>query len=185
MDILANKMMSRFSMMSLLVVLLFATSSVTSIAENYKASQKQKVIAGAIYKFIKFIEWEDSTRKTAENFNLCLQRYDPAFDPLTKRKVQGKAIQLRLLDKENFTGHCDVLFLNAEENNGIVLLKEFKNKSVLTISEQVGFATQGGIIELGSHNNRLTFSINLLSAKANNLNIGFQLLSLANHVIKD
>ncbi len=171
--------------MASLLVLLFATGSIASIAENYKATQKQKVIAGAVYKFIKFIEWENSTRETAENFNLCLQRYDPAFTPLTKRKVQNKMIKLRLLDKEKFTGHCDVLFLNAEKNNTIALLKEFKDKSVLTISEQIGFASQGGIIELGNHNNRLTFSINLLSAKANNLNIGFQLLSLANHVIKN
>ena len=184
MDILAKKILSSFSIGSLLVVL-FAAGSVTSIAEDYKASQKQKVIAGAIYKFIKFIEWEDSTRKTAENFNLCLQHDDPAFTPLTKRKVQNKPIQIRLLNKKKFTGHCDVLFFNAEKGNSIELLKEFKNKSVLTISEQVGFASQGGIIELGSQNNRLTFSINLLSARASHLNIGFQLLSLANHVIKN
>ncbi len=170
---------------ALLSILLFATGSVASIAENYQPTQKQKVIAGAVYKFIKFVEWEDTTRKTTEHFNLCLQNHDPAFDPLTKRKVQDKAIKIRLLGQKNFTGHCDVLFLNAKETNSIEQLKKLNEQSTLTISEQIGFAEQGGIIELGSRNNRLTFSINVPSAKANHLNIGFQLLSLANHVIKN
>ncbi|MDQ7091659.1 MAG: YfiR family protein [Methylococcales bacterium] len=184
MDILTRKLTMRF-LMVLLSMMLFATGSIESIAENYKTTQKQKVIAGAIYKFIKFVEWDAGLIKNKKTFNVCLQHYDSAFEPLTKRTIQNKPIRLHLMDNENFKEDCHVLFLNAKESDFTEILKKFTHKATLTISEQAGFASQGGIIELGNHNNRLIFSISLLSAKASQLNIGFQLLSLAHHVIKN
>ncbi len=115
---------------------------------------------------------------------MCLQQHDPAFEPFKKRRIQGKTISIQILDAGSTGENCDVLYLNAAQNNHGDLVKHVKHKPVLTISEQPGFAEQGGMIELGNHNNRLTFSINLLAAKASRLNVGFQLLSLARKVIE-
>lgn len=162
-----------------MLVILLATGSVAGIAA-YKATQKQKVVAGAIFKFIKFVDWK---RDTTENFNMCLQQYDAAFEPFTQRKIRGKTIKLVLLTAEIRPDYCDALYLNDTETDKQQVINQYKN--TLTISEQSGFLSQGGIIELGSQNNRLTFSINQQAAKANQLTIGFQLLSLAQHVIEN
>ena len=163
--------------------MLLAAGTVISIADN-KATQKQKVVAAAIFKFIKFVEWESNSAVSEESFYMCLQQYDSAFEPFIKRKIHGKTIKLLLLNAEKQAENCDALYLNTAQNNHEEILKSYKNKSVLTISEQPGFSSQGGVMELGNHNNRLTFIINQRVAKANNLNIGFQLLSLAKNVIE-
>ncbi|MGR9014673.1 MAG: YfiR family protein, partial [Gammaproteobacteria bacterium] len=126
----------------------------------------------------------DGSAGSQATFSLCLQQHDPAFEPFKKRRIQGKAITVQVLDTGNTGENCDVLYLNAAPNNHGDMVKHVKHKPVLTISEQPGFADQGGMIELGNHNNRLTFSINLLAAKASRLNVGFQLLSLARKVIE-
>lgn len=182
MDILNRKIATTISTLLLFVVLL-AAGTVIGIAGN-NATQKQKVVAGAIFKFIKFVEWESHSGISEDSFYMCLQQYDLAFEPFTKRKIQGKVIKLRLLNAGKQEGNCDALYLNAAQSNHLDILERYKNKSVLTISELSGFSSQGGVMELGSHNNRLTFIINQRVAKENHLNIGFQLLLLAKHVIE-
>ena len=182
MDILNKKILTTTSILLLFIVLLAAGTVITIAANN--ATQKQKVVAGAIFKFIKFVEWENNLGVSQQNFHMCLQQYDSAFEPFTQRKVQGKRIKLLILDAGKQADNCDALYLNTAQSNHVEILKTYKNKSVLTISEQPGFSSQGGVMELGNHNNRLTFIINQRVAKANNLNIGFQLLSLAKNVIE-
>jgi len=185
MDILNKKNSLRFPIL-LLSIIVFTTVSFASIADNYKITQKQKVIAGAIYKFIKFVEWDQLSTKNQKNFIVCLQQYDPAFEPFMERTIANKPIKLQLLNQKSNPKACHVIFFNRPQRDSGAILQTLTNpQSILTISAQPGFITQGGIIELGSHNNRLTFSINLAAAKANHLNIGFQLLSLADHVIKN
>lgn len=171
----------------LLLIMVIAAGSLVTIADNYKSTQKQKVIAGAIYKFIKFVDWETPLLENNSVFTLCLQQYDSAFEPMKTRQVKGKTIEIAIVDLLNGgqsrNSVCDVFYLNTAQNNHLEILQELKNKSVLTISEQSGFVEAGGVIELGNVNNRLTFSINTQAAKANHLNIGFQLLSLARKVI--
>ncbi|NOQ36010.1 MAG: DUF4154 domain-containing protein [Methylococcaceae bacterium] len=182
MDILNRKFVTPVYTVFLFILLL-ASGTMISHA-NYQASQKQKVIAGAIYKFIKFVEWETEASKSQASFNVCLLQHDAAFEPFKQRKIQGKAINIVLVDGHENADACHVLYLNLAETDSKKILQSLTNKSVLTISEQAGFAAQGGIVELGNTNNRLTFSINLLAAKAQSLNIGFQLLSLAKKVIE-
>ena len=169
---------------ALLFILVLTAGTAMSYASG-KTSQKQKVIAGAIYKFIKFVDWEDNVVNSQATFNLCLLQNDAAFEPFKKRKIQGKTIQIIVFNHTHQPDNCNVLYLNSTENNHQQILDDFKNNAVLTISEQAGFITQGGMIELGSANNRLTFGINLFSAKQQRLNIGFQLLSLARTVIEN
>ncbi len=179
MDILNKRLLTTIHAL-LLLSFLFAAGSL-SLQASSGATQKQKVIAGAIYKFIKFVEWEQEIVEARPSFNLCLLQYDAAFEAFKKRQFQGKAIKV-LIFKEKVQA-CDALYLNASLNHDEAL-QRFKDQPVLTISERQGFAASGGIIELGNHNNRLTFSINQASAKAKRLNIAFQLLSLARKVIE-
>jgi len=181
MDILNRKLLT-FLSTTVLFVLLLATGTFISIAAN-KTTQKQKVMAAAVFKFIKFVDWENNILQSKNSFHMCLQKYDASFEPFIKRKVQGKMIKLIILTAEKKPDRCDALYLNSTHPQAMENFNSYKNTATLTISEQAGFLSQGGIIELGSHNNRLTFSINQLMAKTNQLNIGFQLLSLAKHVI--
>jgi len=165
------------------LVLLIATGSIVSIASN-QVSQEHKVIAGAIFKFIKFVEWDGHLTEPKQNFYMCLQKHDVAFEPFTKRKVQGKAIKLLLISENKTEELCDALYLNSAKTDMTQVLERYKNQAILTIAENADFIEQGGIMQLGRRNNRLTFSINQRAAKANHLTIGFQLLSLAQHVIE-
>ncbi|MGR9014433.1 MAG: hypothetical protein ACU83U_12385, partial [Gammaproteobacteria bacterium] len=79
MDILNRKILTVVCTVLLFAVLL-AAGSMTSMAGN-NDRQKQKVVAGAIYNFIKFIDWEDGSAGSQATFSLCLQQHDPAFEP--------------------------------------------------------------------------------------------------------
>jgi len=183
MDILTKKLFKTSSTVLMLIILI-ASGSVISIAA-YQSSQKQKVVAAVIFKFIKFVQWDNQFDTSKNSFNMCLQQDDAAFQPFKQRKIQGLKINLLLLGANKQTPQCDALFLNAPESQYMDLLKQYKNKSTLTISEQAGFLAQGGIVELGSQNNRLIFSINNRVAQANKVTIGFQLLSLAKDVLEN
>ncbi|WP_198244356.1 YfiR family protein [methane-oxidizing endosymbiont of Gigantopelta aegis] len=178
MDILNKKLASGLVLVLLSSVALLS-GTLLSFAENDFVTQKQKVIAAAIYKFIKFVDWSNTPEQNAHSFTVCLNQYDPAFKPLTSRSVQGKPIRLQILDKKADLNQCQAIYLNGQNS---IDLNTLKHKPVLTISENSGFLQQGGIIELGNHNNRLVFSINHGAAKKNGLNIGFQLLALARKV---
>jgi len=181
MDILTKSLRSTVFTLLLISLVVAAGSGITYALNT--STQKQKVIAGAIYKFIKFIEWQDGSVRDSDSFNICLQQYDAAFEPFKTRKMQGKAIQIHLLNETALAANCHVVYMNHDSDNHVDLLQTFKNKSIVTIASDKAFASQGGIIELGNHNNRLSFAINQTVAKANQLNVGFQLLSLANDVI--
>lgn len=181
MDVLKNHFRAAVSCLLLLGLVLAAGTAIT--IANGNASQKQKVVAGAIYNFIKFIDWQ-SAASDRQPFALCLQRYDAAFEPFKQRQVRGKDIQLSVLDAGQAPERCDAVYLNAESAEQDHWLQAFKRLPVLTISERPGFAERGGVIELGEHNNRLIFTINQTAAKAVRLNVGFQLLSLARKVIE-
>jgi hypothetical protein len=177
-----NKIFLKKIVPSLLFIIIFIAGITVAKADD-RISQKQKVIAGAIYKFMAFITW-DSSLNTQTSFNLCLLQHDSAFEPFKNRHFQNKPIKVLLFDGKNKQDHCHVLYLNTATQS-TTFINNFKNKPILTISQNTGFINQGGIIELEDYNNRLAFSINLLAAKNNNLNIAFQLLSLASKVIEN
>jgi len=179
MDILRKK-----GVTVLLFALLFASGTIVTIASN-QVIQKNKVIAAAIYKFIKFVDWENDSFNSLDEFNMCLQQYDSTFEPFTKRNIQSKTIKLLLLDQKTNISSCNAIYLNDSQSNDYLdIIAKSKTYSVLTISEQTGFLEAGGIIELANQNNRLTFSINQQAAQQGQLNVGFQLLSLARKVIE-
>jgi len=174
MDILKNR--ARLLLLPLLLMSLIQPS----IATN--STQKQKVVAAAIFKFIKFIDWETPNTAQASHFNMCLQQEDSAFQPFESRTIGGKNIKVLLINKTTQLLSCHAVYLNNTTEDASKSLADFKN--TLTISGQTGFIEQGGIIELNDYNNRLAFSINVPASKQQSLNIGFQLLSLARHVIE-
>ncbi len=179
-----TKTLIKTSSTALLMAILIASGSVIGFAA-YQTTQKQKVVAAVIFKFIKFVEWEYQSEIDRTSFNMCLQQHDAAFEPFEQRKVQGREIKLLLLEANKQRLQCDALFLNATGNQSMALLNYYKNQPTLTISEQPDFLAQGGVVELGKQNNRLIFSINNRVAQANKMSIGFQLLSLAKNVLEN
>ena len=183
MDILIVNNLHMVALKLCLMIVLFLTPWISHAETSLNISQKQKVNAAAIYKFINFIEWPENSLNNP-SLTICLQQNEQAFTPFKNRRVQSKTLILKVISAEEAIDECNIIYMNATSNtNTRQLLSKFKHHAILTISDKPEFLQQGGMIQLDAKNNRLSFGINRIAAQQENINIAFQLLSLADTVI--
>ena len=108
-------------------------------------------------------------------------------------------VKLFLIVKHNYNGNmgvphhadpgiekldqCHILFICASEKNQLSnIIQRLNNASVLTVADMEGFTSAGGMINLVMQDNKVSFDINLKSARLAGLKISSRLLKLANTV---
>jgi len=170
----ARKSSRPVSQLSILLLMFFAWSPVQA-ADGFKAEQLKVAF---IYHFTQFINWpEDDQIQAKKNFNVCLtgKGYEArAWDDMNGKDVGGRSIQTAACTT---CRECDLVFVTSS-----AAIKPFKQRGVLTISEQPGFAAAGGVIELYAVEGRLRFRINVDAAERAGLTISSRLLKLADIV---
>lgn len=135
-----------------------------------------------LYNFLKLAEWPAA--QAADPMEVCLARIDPfgvALEALQGREVQGKALQVRVVEAGQSLAGCRLLFISAEEKSGTVRhwLAASAGQALLTVSDGPGFIGQGGMIGLVAIDNKLRFEVNLEPVHSNRLKLSAQLLQLA------
>jgi len=92
-------------------------------------------------------------------------------------------IQLRSLDGARNLDGCDVVFVENDTVRGeTYLLKEAREKRVLSIGAGDRFIGKGGIIRIYLKDKKLAFDISATAADASRIKIDARLLSLAKKV---
>ena len=175
---------------------------------------KVKLKVGFVYNFLKFIDWpqekekqkDSDTEKTITIGIIGPEELFGAFKPMEKKTVKKRRIVIK-----HFTGFekprksrdktdtkwdknietlktCEVLIFSAEHTATVESLKEIlnalKGSPILTVSEQVDFLENGGIINFLKEGKKTRFEINLISAKSNKLKIDARLLKMAKRVVQ-
>jgi hypothetical protein len=152
-------------------------------------SEEYKVKAAFIYNFTNYIEWpERAFPDDSKYLTIGILGRNPfgnSINLLAGKTVSGRKIVIRHIYKIEEALECQILFISdSEQKNAARILRFLRGRPVLSISDQKGFCQAGGIINLITIKKRVRFDINALAAKRAGIQIGSQLLNLANDVIE-
>ncbi len=143
-----------------------------------------QIKAAFLYNFAKFIEWPASAHVSdADVFTIGILGPDPFGSDIAV--IEGKPVKdkpLRIVrgsTLDELKG-CQVLFIGATAAAELEqIVKQLKSKPVLTVGESMGFARQGGMVQLMTVENKVRFEINAEVAEQAGLKISSHLLRLA------
>ncbi|MBN4072198.1 YfiR family protein [Flavobacteriales bacterium AH-315-E23] len=166
------------------VILLFLISSgFTPVQTNDNTNAKIK--ATFIYNFTRYIEWPAEAKKG--NFEIGVLGNTPLYAELIEmQRKTTRGAQPFLIKKYlsvSSIGKCHMIFIskaNSGEMDAIV--KKFKGKSTLIISEKPGLIEKGDINFVVT-NNKQGFEINRGNIAGHSLSIASSLQAFATKVI--
>jgi hypothetical protein len=137
-----------------------------------------------IYNLAKFVEWPSSTyRSSNAPLVICIVGVDP-FDPdledeLRGRNVDGHPVQIRRLKAGDEIGACQLVFIPlTAKDQAAGIVAGLRGSSTLTVGEDEGFATRGGIINFALEGNRVHLEANPHAARRAGLRISSKLLNI-------
>ena len=147
--------------------------------------REDRIKAALVFKLVKFVDWPAAAMSGREPIQICALGDSRVGEALAA--VDGKPARDRLAQFRKITGlamneikGCHVLYLPAQARelaNG--LPGHLRGRNVLTVSDAADFARRGGMIGLVQNENKLSFEINLRSAREGGLEPGAPLLELA------
>lgn len=161
-----------------------AVSLPARAAADLAAAQREYLIKAAfVYDMLKATQWP---KARSGRVVLCVLGRDPFG--AAWRSIEGRPIGKSRLDvapvqaESGFTG-CDALLLGTSERARWPQIRgALGTRPILTMSESVGFARDGGMVELMAVDNRLRFDVNLKAVRKAGLSIDTNALEQANMV---
>lgn len=144
-----------------------------------------QVKAAFVYNFVKFTDWPPTVFPSPQSpMYLCLNRsknnHFNAFTALEGRIVQGRPLQVKVINRVDEIKTCHVLYISDAEDKFVSeAIRATNNLPILTVSDADDFAESGGMIGLVVVNSGIQFEINQEATKRVNLNLSAQLLRLA------
>jgi hypothetical protein len=166
-------------------LLLTACLCIARIAAAATGAEYQ-VKAAFIYKFATYVRWPATAGVNVTTpFVIGILGKDPFGTALSEvvrgQNVQGRAILIRNVVRAEEALHCDVVFVSSSERDNLPqILAALRAVPVLTVSDVVQFAEQGGMIGLViTEDNHIRFTINKAAIERPGLRASAQLLHLA------
>lgn len=154
---------------------------------SVQATEENRLKVALIYKLTKFVEWPaDVPRVSGERFQVCLiGRGDimDRFDAIAGREVAGRAIELFSPRALADAASCDLAFITRE---GLARIEGLHGvmveHSVLSVSDERGFAANGGMVELAKRGRKLVFRVNRKVAERAGIRFSAPFLGVADLV---
>jgi hypothetical protein len=171
---------------ALLALLLLAAAA--SAGADARSDLEYQVKAAFLFNFAKFVEWPaDAFAGPRDPVAICVVGKDPFGESLDSvvrgETVSGRPLVVRRTRQALEARGCQVVFLpQSERGHQDEILSSVEGASILTVGEDDGFLTGGGIIRFVLEENRVRFEINLAAAEANGLKLSSRLLRLARSV---
>jgi hypothetical protein len=149
------------------------------------APTEYELKAAFIYQIAKFVEWPSSVAP----LRLCVlggNPFGPALESIRGKPVNGRRMEVSLLDTDADTRECNMLFIAAPAERNIERIAAISRGSgVLTIGDTEGFAQRGAIVNFFLENGKVRFEINREASRRAGLKISSQLLKLARIIQED
>jgi hypothetical protein len=150
--------------------------------------------AAFVYRLSKFVEWPAENFERADSPFVIGVLGKGSFAEVLARKVDGKKAKgrnivvrrVRQLTTAEDLADCHVLFVPSTEQEQVAqeIRAVLQDASILTIGDVEGFSRKGGIIGFSERDNKMSFEINLDSARRANLKIQAKLLKIG-QIVKD
>lgn len=170
-----------------LIIALFFPHTAVPHAEELQLNEQQ-VRSAIVYNIARYVTWPASPASDNTVFTIGIfgqGHTTSAWSTLQSKTVQGHKISVRRFTDLDELTNCQLVFIEQSERRNLPrILAELKDYPVLTISEIEGFSHYGGMITLRIINNRMTFEVNLKSARASGLTISSNILKLAAEVLQ-
>ncbi len=131
-----------------------------------------------ILRLADFITWPKSSERT--HFTVCIDLHDAVAKEL--QKIEAPLVKslpvvvIQLPQKQNIQ-QCQIVYLTKESFNLI-----FTEKPVLTVSSELDFAEQGGMIEFFLEGDKVKMKVNLFVANKVGLQLSSKLIRLMQRV---
>jgi hypothetical protein len=164
-----------------LAALLILMSNSVSFA-SAEVSQEFQIKAVVLERFITFVQ----TPAELPDKPPCVYGNAEIVEALTElTSLEPDVHGVRRLDDPLEVSNCSLVFLGAPSSPSArrELLSKYSHKSVVTVSDQPGFAEQGGMIELTMNQGKVGFIINRAAAEQAGITFSSQLLALAKQVL--
>ncbi|MGB8339271.1 MAG: YfiR family protein [Burkholderiales bacterium] len=170
-----------------IIVAALTACLIFSQAVGYAQVQEYELKAAFLYNVALFTDWPADTFEDKDlPFNFCIAGTDPfsnSLDSLLTKLLKQRKISVSRLGKAPNFNNCQILFIPATENNRAeAILKEIKNTSTLTVSEDNSTFKKGSMLNLSIIENRLRFQVNMDAVSTAKLSISSKLLRLADSV---
>ncbi len=121
--------------------------------------------AALIYAIARFVDWPaDTFSAPTAPMHVCVFGADPfgatLDDTFKGHTVGGHPVTVRRVT--DIDRICNVLFVSRSERKRMALVTDqLRSSAVLTVSEEDGFRSAGGMIELYGDGEKVRFSLNL------------------------
>lgn len=142
-------------------------------------SLEYRVKAAYLFNFTKFVDWPAEALPQNAPLSICVAAPNPfgttLVDTVRGESVEGRALATRTVSDAN---GCHVLFVP----DGVLpspLLRDARNKPVLTVGESPDFLRQGGVVRFVMEHGKVRFEINQDAATRAQLRISSRLLRLS------
>lgn len=166
---------------------LFLTYGTVLYAEELQLNEQQ-IKSAIVYNIARYVTWPTASLNTGAVFTIGILSQGhpvPAWNSLHGKTIHGHKISVRRFTDLDELTNCQLVFIESSERKNLSrILMSLKEYSILTISDIDGFSHNGGMIALQIINNRMTFEINLKSARAAGLTVSSNILKLASEVIQ-
>jgi hypothetical protein len=143
-----------------------------------EVSLEYQVKATYLFNFVKFVEWPADAG--VGPLTICVAERNPFGDSLREaiqgEKIGGRSLETRVVNQPDSS--CDVVFVPRGTTAGRYL-EAFRDSATLTVGEDAGFLTKGGIINFIVERGNVRFEIDPSAAKRADLRISSHLLRLS------
>jgi hypothetical protein len=158
---------------------------VTAWAAPASAVSEERMMAGFLFNFAKFVKWPEAAFASPEAPISIGVLGDRDFAEILTKVVSGKTARGRAIEVEVHQvpgsareGH--ILFAPASWNGGLDdMVSAVTGFNVLTVADAPGFSQAGGMVTFLREGSKLRFEINEVVAGQAGLRISARLLGLA------
>jgi len=170
----------------LCILLLSILPSSLSFGQSGDVPQEYLVKAKYLLNIPLFTEMP-SQANIGTSYTICLIGDTPLEKVLGSSKgklIKNRPLTIRKVVDLGQVDSCQMLFIASSERHRLqTLLPEAHRRGILTISDMRNFARLGGMINLLTIDNRVTFDLNLSVASKASISFSSHLLKLAHDII--
>jgi uncharacterized protein DUF4154 len=159
-------------------------------AQSARALEYQ-VKAVFLFNFAQFVGWPAGAfPDSVAPMVIGVLGNDP-FGPYLDETVRGEKVHGHSLEVHRYRNieeitTCHILFISPSRERRLEdVLGNLKNRAILTVGDDLGFARRGGMIRFVSEKSKIRMRINVAAATAANLTISSKLLRAAEIVTQE
>jgi len=157
-------------------------SPVSAATQN---TQSDKIKAGFILQFCKYVHWPDDAFQEDNNIVLCILGQDPfgSIIDQANKLFHARKIEIRRIKDLKSIQECHMLFVSSERQQEMgEIVEAVKGRPILIVGNEINFLAMGGMINFVQVGNKLRFDIQLTNCEQCQLQFSSKLLKVANDV---